>query len=125
MVLGLLGGEGLDGAEVGEELTAVDEFEDEIEVLAVLGKALEVDDEGVVDLAVHEVLVVDVVHLLRLDDVALVQQLKREVFPCLLVLGDLDLSEAALPKRPPDLVVLQLHLPDAFLLLLHIELFEL
>jgi hypothetical protein len=52
-----------------------------------------VNDEGVVDLAVHEVLVVDVVHLLRLDDVALVQELEGDVLARLLVLGDLDLAE--------------------------------
>jgi hypothetical protein len=89
----LLGGESLDRTQVGEQLTAVDELQNQVEVFGVLGQTLKVNDEGVVDLAMHEVLVVDVVHLLRLDDVALVQQLKCYVFSSLLVLGDLDLAE--------------------------------
>jgi hypothetical protein len=47
-----------------------------------------------VDLAVDRVLVVDVIDLLRLDDVALVQQLQSEVLASLLVFGYLDLTEA-------------------------------
>ena len=47
---GLVGGEGLDVAEIGEELSAVDKFEDEVKVSGVLGESFEGDDEGVIDL---------------------------------------------------------------------------
>jgi hypothetical protein len=47
---GLVGGEGLDITEVGEEFPSIDEFKDEIEMLGILSESLEVDDEGVADL---------------------------------------------------------------------------
>jgi hypothetical protein len=52
------------------------------------------NNKWMVDLAVDRVLVVDVIDLLRLDDVALVQQLQSEVLASLLVFGYLDLTEA-------------------------------
>ena len=52
------------------------------------------DNERMADLGVHHVLVVDVVHLLRLDDLAFVKELERIVLSRLLVLGKLYLSEA-------------------------------
>jgi hypothetical protein len=41
MVPGLLGGEGLDRTQVGEELAAVDELQYQVEVFGVLGQTLE------------------------------------------------------------------------------------
>ena len=90
---GLVGGEGLDVAEVGEELAAVDEFEHQVEILGVLGETFETDNEGVVDLGVDEVLVVDVVDLLGLHDLMLVEEFQGDILAGLLVLGDLDLAE--------------------------------
>jgi hypothetical protein len=51
------------------------------------------NNKWMVDLAVDRVLVVDVIDLLRLDDVALVQQLQSEVLASLLVFGYLDFTE--------------------------------
>jgi len=62
-----------------------------------LGKSFKSNDEGMVDLGVNEVLVVNVVDLLSLDYFSLIQQLQRHELPCLLVLGHLHLSEPTLP----------------------------
>lgn len=103
---GLVSGEALHIAEVGKKFPAVDEFQDEVEVFGVLSESLEVDDEGVVDLGVDEVLVVDVVDLLGLHDLMLVEQLESHVLASLLVLGHLHLAEASLAEHPPDLIVI-------------------
>ena len=68
----LVSGEGFYISEVSEKLASIDEFKDEIKIPSVLGKAFEVDDEGMGDLWVHEVLVVDVINLLGLHDLVLV-----------------------------------------------------
>ena len=96
---GLVGGEGFDVSEVGEELSAVDEFEDKIEVSGILGESFEGDDEGVADLGVDEIFIVDVIYLLGLHDLVLVEQLEGNVFAGLLVLGNLDFAEAACMGR--------------------------
>ena len=96
---GLVGGEGLDVPEVGEELSAVDELKDKIEVSGILGESFEGDDEGVADLRVHEIFIVDVIYLLGLHDLVLVQQLQGNVFTGLLVLGNLDFAEATCMGR--------------------------
>ena len=70
---GLVSGEGLNVAEIGEELSAVDEFEDEVKVSGVLGESFEGDDEGVIDLWVDEIFIVDVVDLLCLHDFVFVE----------------------------------------------------
>jgi hypothetical protein len=95
---GLVSCERLHIAQIGEKLTSVDEFEHKIQVASILGEPFEVDDEGVGDLGVHEVLVVDVVDLLRLHDFVLVQQFQCHVLAALFVLGHLDPAEAALVK---------------------------
>jgi len=46
----LVSGEGFDISEVSEKLASIDEFKDEIKIPSVLGKAFEVDDEGMGDL---------------------------------------------------------------------------
>ena len=103
---GLVGGEGFHWPEVGKELSSVDELEDQIEVLGVLGEALEVDDEGVADLGVDEVFIIDVVDLLGLDDLAFVEQFERDVLSGLFVLGHFNLAEPTLTEDSTDLVVL-------------------
>lgn len=107
--------EGLHRTQIGEELAAVDELEDQIEIAGVLGQSLEADDEGVVDLGVDEVLVVDVVDLLRLDDLALLEEFESHVFAVLLVLGHLDFAEApcirfsdTFAQSPSDFEVVEL-----------------
>ena len=47
---GLVSSEGLHVSEVSEEFATVDEFQDQIEMLGILGESFEGDDEGVVDL---------------------------------------------------------------------------
>jgi hypothetical protein len=91
---GLVGGEGLHIAKVGEEFSSVDEFKDEIEISGILGESFEGDDEGVVDLRVDKVLVVDVVDLLRLHDFVFVEEFESDILAGLFVLGDLDLAES-------------------------------
>jgi len=95
---GLVGSEGLYVSEVVEEFSSVDELKDEIEIFGVLGESFEVDDEGVADLRVHAVFVVDVVNLLRIHDFLLVEKFKCIVLVGLLVLGDLDLAETTYVK---------------------------
>jgi hypothetical protein len=46
----LVCGKRLHVAQVSEEFTTVDEFEDQVKILGILGKAFEGDDEGVCDL---------------------------------------------------------------------------
>ena len=89
----MIGGERLDVAEVGEEFSSVDEFENQVQVAAVLCESFEVDDEGMVDLRVNEVLVIDVIDLLGLHDFMFVEEFECYVLAGLLILGDLDLAE--------------------------------
>jgi hypothetical protein len=77
-----------------------------------LGESFKVDDEGVADLGMNKVFIIDVVDLLSLDDLALVEQFEGDVLACLFVFGDLDLAEATLAEDSSDLVVFQLELFD-------------
>lgn len=70
---GLISSEGLNISEVSEEFSSVDEFEHQIEIFGVLGKTFESDDEGVVDLGMDKVFVVDVVNLLGFHDLVFIQ----------------------------------------------------
>lgn len=69
----LVSGEGLNVTEVSEELAPVDELENQIEILGILGETFETDNEGVVDLGVDEIFIVDVVDLLGLHDFMFVE----------------------------------------------------
>lgn len=113
---GLVSGEGFNGPEVGKELSTIDEFEDQVEVLGVLGKALEIDNEGVADLGVDEVFIIDVVDLLGLDNLALVEEFECNVLSGLFVLGHLHLTEPALSEDSTDFVVLQLQFSNGLVL---------
>jgi hypothetical protein len=71
----LIGWQRLHRAQVGEELAAVDELKDEVEIAGVLREALEGNDEGMRNLRVDEILIVDMIDLLCLDDLSLLEQL--------------------------------------------------
>ena len=60
-----------------------------------MGESFEADDEGVIDLRMYEVLVIDVVYLLCLHDFVFVEQFEGYILACLSVLGHLNLAEAA------------------------------
>ena len=68
----LVGREGLYVPQVSEQLSSVDEFKHDIEILRILGETFESHYEGVVDLWVHKVFIIDVVYLLGLHDLMLV-----------------------------------------------------
>jgi len=59
----------------------------------------------VIDLRVHEVLVIDVIDLLCLHDFVFVEKFESHILPRLLVLGYLNLPEAPLAEDASDLVV--------------------
>lgn len=111
--------EGFHISEVCEQLSAVDEFQHQIEVPGILGESLKGDDERMADLRMDEVLVVDMVDLLRLHDFMLVQQLQSHILARFLILSHLDLAKATyfkptltLAQDPPHLVILQLEFFD-------------
>lgn len=52
-------------------------------------------DERVANVGVYHVLIVDMIHLLGLNDLPLVQEFESIVLPCLLVLGELHFSKTA------------------------------
>lgn len=60
-----------------------------------MGQTFESDNEGMGDLRVDKILVVDVVDLLGLHDFVFAQQFECHVLSGLFVLGNLDLAEAA------------------------------
>ena len=70
---GLVSCEWFNVTEISEELSTIDEFEDKVEVSGVLGESFEIDNEGMVDLRVDKVFVVDVIDLLCLHDFMLVE----------------------------------------------------
>ena len=70
---GLIGGEWFNWSEVCEKFSSVDKFENQVQVLGILGESFKVDDEGVVDLRMNKILIIDVIDLLSLDDFALVE----------------------------------------------------
>lgn len=102
---GLISGEGFNWSQVSEELTTVDEFQDQVEMFGVLGEAFEVDDEGVADLWMNKVFVIDVINLLGLDDLTFVKKFEGDVLAGLFVLGHFDFTEAALSEDSADLIV--------------------
>jgi hypothetical protein len=59
-----------------------------------LSKTFEIDNEGVVEVGMHKVLIIDVIYLLCLHDFVLVQQFESHIFTGLLVLRNLDLAES-------------------------------
>ena len=97
---GLISGEWLDWSEISEKLTSIDEFENQVKILGVLSKSFEVNDEGVTDLGMDEVFVIDVIDLLGFDDFAFVEQFEGNVFSGFFVFGHLDFTEAALTESP-------------------------
>jgi len=102
---GLVSGKGLHIPKVSEELASIDELKYQIEVSGILGQALESDNEGVIDLRVHEILIIDVIDLLSLHDFVFVQKFESHIFPSLLVLGHLHFPKAPLAEDAADLVV--------------------
>mmetsp|Transcript_36225 Transcript_36225/g.111497 ORF Transcript_36225/g.111497 Transcript_36225/m.111497 type:complete len:369 (-) Transcript_36225:59-1165(-) len=108
--LGLLVRELAGPPEVHEELASADALHDDVDVAVVLGVAEHVDDEGIVDLRHQPLLVVDVVHLLELDDLLLLHELHGVVLVVLLVLGVLDPAKRAAPQRPDHRKVREVHL---------------
>lgn len=109
---GLISGEGFDWSQVSEEFTTVDEFQDQVEMFGVLGEAFEVDDEGMADLWMNKVFVIDVINLLGLDDLTFVKKFEGDILAGFFVLGHFDFTEAALSEDSADLVVFQLELSD-------------
>lgn len=59
--------ETVDRAEVGEEFAALNKLKEYLEVLVILGLALVVDDEGVVDVGHYKNFIFDMFDLLRFD----------------------------------------------------------
>lgn len=112
----LISSKWLDRSQVSEELTTIDQFQDQIQVLWVLGKTLEIDDEGVTDLRVNEVFIIDVIDLLCLDDLSLIQEFEGYVFSRLFVLGHFDLTEPSLTENSANLVVLEFQFSDCLAL---------
>lgn len=47
---GLIGGKGFNRSEISEKFSSVDQLQNQVQVLGVLGKSFKVDDEGVADL---------------------------------------------------------------------------
>lgn len=58
-----------------------------------MGEPFEIDNEGVGDLGMDEILIVHVVNLLGLDDLALLEKFEGHELAILLVLGYLDFAE--------------------------------
>jgi hypothetical protein len=67
------GFEPADGPEVGEELSAGNKFEDEVEVPRILAESFKVDNEGVLQIAEDSILVDDVVYLFETNDFSFLQ----------------------------------------------------
>ena len=109
---GLISGEGFNWSEVSEELTTVDEFQDQVEMLGVLSEAFEVDDEWVADLWMNKVFIIDVINLLGLDDLTFVKKFEGDILAGFFVLGHFDFTESTLSEDSADLVVFQLELSD-------------
>lgn len=82
-------------SQVGKQLPTVDEFKDQVQILRILGEALKGDNEGMVDLRMYKILIVDVVDLLRLHNLVFAEQLQCNIFACLFVLCNLHLAETA------------------------------
>ncbi len=110
---GLISGEGLDWSEISEKLTSIDEFENQVKILGVLSKSFKVNDEGVTDLGMDEVFIINVIDLLGFDDFAFVEQFEGNVFSCFFVFGHLDFTETTLTEDSSDFVVFELELSDA------------
>jgi len=81
-------------------------------MLGVLGEAFEVDDEGVADLRMNKVFIIDVINLLGLDDLTFVKKFEGDVLAGFFVLGHFDFTESTLSEDSADLVVFQLELSD-------------
>ena len=103
----LICSKGLNRSQVGEQFTAIDQLQDQVKVLRVLGKSLKVYDEGMTDLRMDEVFVIDVVDLLGFDDLPLVQKFQGHVLSRLFVLGDLHLTEPSLAEDSSHFVVFE------------------
>jgi hypothetical protein len=102
IIHGLVRLEGAFLPQVREKLTARHELHEHVEISWVLSKAIEVNlvlgesyHEGVGDGAEDAVLVVDVVHLLRVDDVLLLHDLNARVFVGAALLDQPHLAECA------------------------------
>mmetsp|Transcript_81445 Transcript_81445/g.230789 ORF Transcript_81445/g.230789 Transcript_81445/m.230789 type:complete len:389 (+) Transcript_81445:44-1210(+) len=108
--LGLIVGELPRTPEVREEFAAADDLHDDVDVVLVLGVAHHVDDEGVVDLRHQPLLVVNVVHLLQLDDLMFLHEFHGVVLAILFVFRELDPPEGAAAQRTDHLKVGQNHL---------------
>lgn len=61
---GLVGRERLYVSEISEEFSSIDEFKDKIEILRILGETFESHNEGVVDLRMNKVFIIDMIYLL-------------------------------------------------------------
>lgn len=67
----LIGREGFYRSQVCEELSAVDKFKNQIEILGVLGQSFEVDNKGMVELRMDKVLIIDMINLLSFNNLTL------------------------------------------------------
>mmetsp|Transcript_67096 Transcript_67096/g.193947 ORF Transcript_67096/g.193947 Transcript_67096/m.193947 type:complete len:201 (-) Transcript_67096:24-626(-) len=97
-------------AQVREQLTAVDALHNDVYIVVILGVAQHVHDKRVVDLRHQPLLIVDVIHLLELDDLVLLHELNSVVLSVRPVLGKLDPAEGAASERPYHLELRQIHL---------------
>lgn len=75
-----------------------------------MSKTFETHNERMVDLRMHEILIVNVINLLCFDDLTFVKQFQCNKLACLFVLGHLNLAETTFAEDTTDLVVLQLQL---------------
>lgn len=94
-----------DTAEVGEKLTSRNELEHEVEVPRVLAETFEVDDEWMRKVAENGVLVDDMVHLLKADDLCLLQTLESHILVARFVPGQLHPPERSCAQRLEHLIV--------------------
>mmetsp|Transcript_48062 Transcript_48062/g.148315 ORF Transcript_48062/g.148315 Transcript_48062/m.148315 type:complete len:343 (-) Transcript_48062:141-1169(-) len=106
--LGHVVGEPPRRAQVREHLAPDDELEHKVQLLLVLERRPHVHDERVLQLHQDPLLRDDVLHLLHLDDLALLQALHREVLVRALVLAQPHAPERARAQRLLQLEVRQL-----------------
>ena len=110
---GLVGCKGFDWSEVSEKFSSVDQLQNQVQVLGVLGKSFKVDDERMADLWMNEIFIIHVIYLLGLDDFAFVEKFEGDVFSGFFVFGNFHLTEPTLTEDPSNLVVFQLQFSDS------------
>jgi hypothetical protein len=98
-------GEALRLAQQAEQLAALNKVHDHVQVLRVLERAPQGDEEGVLDLLQHAALVVGVLDLLHLDDLGLLEHFDGVEALVVLALDEVHATEAAGAEGALDLKV--------------------